>query len=351
MKKLFTTLLASIAAISLLAQPPSNYYDSAEGKNGEELIQALHEIIDNHISLSYSDLWDAFYDTDRKDDGTVWDMYSTCSFTFFDDQDSGSGGTSECEYYNREHSFPASWFGSSSPMYTDLFHIYPTDKKVNSVRANYPFGEVGSASYTSSNGSKLGSCSYTGYSGTVFEPTDEYKGDFARTYFYMVTRYYDNTQTWDSPMLNGTNFPAFEEWALNLLIDWHELDPVSQKEINRNNAIYNDYQENRNPFIDNPDFVNDIWRYANSSTTNTLQAFSVTLSPNPAKDLVSIEVSSIDNYKVDVYNLLGNKMLESSNNATHTNTPIDISNLPNGIYIVCVTSKEVKVVKRLIVGR
>ncbi|MFP4555528.1 MAG: endonuclease [Bacteroidales bacterium] len=252
------TIFLSIS-ISAVAQPPDNYYNSTDGKYEQELLEELHNIIKDHNVISYAAIWSAITETDATSTGKVWDMYSNCTFTFGDDQDSGTGGTSECEFYNREHSFPKSWFGDGSPMYTDLFHVYPTDKKVNSIRGNYPYGEVGSATYTSNNGSKLGNSSYSGYSGTVFEPIDEYKGDFARTYFYMAARYYDQIHNWSSDMLNGTQYPAFSEWTIDMLIEWHEQDPVSDKEINRNNAIYNDYQGNRNPFIDNPEFVYRVW--------------------------------------------------------------------------------------------
>ncbi len=173
---------------------PPGYYAAAEGLNGETLRAALHTIIDNHHSISYDALWNAFYTTDDKPNGKVWDMYSDVpggtppyEYTFGVDE----GGTSGTEGtgYNREHSFPASWFNSNSPMYTDLFQICPTDNTVNNRRSNYPYGEVTAPTWTSLNGSKLGPCTFPGYTGTVFEPIDGYKGDFARTYFYLSTRY------------------------------------------------------------------------------------------------------------------------------------------------------------------
>lgn len=274
MKKWGFVLLLTLCT-KLWAQVPNGYYSAAEGKTGEELVSTLHSIIKDHTELSYTGLWSAFYETDKRDDGKVWDMYSTCNFTFGDDQDNGTGGTSECEYYNREHSFPRSWFGGAvAPMNTDLFHLYPTDKKVNSIRADFPYGNVSSATYTSSNGSKLGT-SVSGYSGTVFEPANEYKGDFARSYFYMATRYYNQISSWNSEMLNGTNFPTYASWALNTLLQWHQNDPVSLKEIERNNVIYKDFQHNRNPYIDNPNLVQRAWvqgstpiEFTSSPTTN-----------------------------------------------------------------------------------
>lgn len=263
-------VLTFISTFSLLGQIPDGYYATAEGKTGNDLKNALYLIISSHTALSYDQLWTAFQNTDKKSNGKVWDMYSACNFTFVTDQDDGTQGTDECQKYNREHSFPKSWFNNATPMYTDIFHLYPTDKKVNSVRSNYPFGNVGSASYTSSNGSKLGPCSYPGYTGTVFEPIDEYKGDFARSYFYMVTCYHNVVASWNSDMLDGTQFPSFAEWAKNMLLEWNEQDPVSQKEIDRNNVIYNSYQHNRNPFIDHPEYARQIWGsgYINVSFTS-----------------------------------------------------------------------------------
>jgi endonuclease I len=284
---------------SLFADIPTGYYDSATG-DGYTLKTQLYNIIKDHTSVSYTPgVWDAFYTTDVRSDGKVWDTYSNCDFTLGDDQDSGSGGTAECQFYNREHSFPRSWFGGEvDPMNTDIFHIYPTDKKVNNVRLSYPFGRVGSASYTSSNGSELGTCDYPGYTGTVFEPTDEYKGDFARTYFYMATRYENVINGWENndsngdAVLNGTSDQVYEEWYLNIIIEWHNNDPVSQKEIDRNDAIYS-IQNNRNPFIDHPEYVAEIWGGGGNSApsiTNT------SISPtNPTSiDAVSVSATITD---------------------------------------------------------
>lgn len=262
MKKKLLVFLFSVFSIALPAQAPTGYYSGAEGLSGAELKTALYNIIKDHTVRTYDQLWTDFQTTDATADGKVWDMYSNCSFTFVSDQ-CGSY-SNECDCYNREHSFPKSWFNDATPMYTDLFHLVPTDGKVNGMRSNYPFGEVASPTYTSGNGSKLGSCSYPGYSGTVFEPVDEYKGDFARAYFYMATRYenviagwYSNSTEADA-ILQNNSFPVFEDWFLNMLGEWSENDPVSQKEIDRNNAVYS-IQHNRNPFIDHPEYVYAIW--------------------------------------------------------------------------------------------
>ncbi|RLD25853.1 MAG: hypothetical protein DRI54_04015, partial [Bacteroidetes bacterium] len=249
---------------------PPGYYDDAEGLYDEELRTALYNIISPHSIKSYSSLWDYFFDTDRKENGYVWDMYSdvpggepSYNYVFFDDQCGNYSGEGSC--YNREHSFPKSWFDNQSPMNTDLYHLYPTDGYTNGQRGNYPFGETENPNWTSTNGSKRGSSSYPGYTGTIFEPIDEYKGDFARTYFYMITRYKYKISSWNSPMLQGD---GFSDWALSLLLDWHSQDPVSDKETNRNNEVYN-IQINRNPFIDHPEYAIDIWDSTSGLITYT----------------------------------------------------------------------------------
>lgn len=251
-----------------LAQIPNGYYDNAAGKSGATLKTALYNIIKDHTVRSYDQIKDDFRTTDDKPNGKVWDMYSDIpggtppyQFTFGTDECGSYNGEGDC--YNREHSWPASWFNDASPMYSDMFHVIPTDGYVNNRRSNFVIAEVNNATWTSLNGSKLGSCATTGYSGTVFEPIDAYKGDFARAYFYMVTRYENKVVSWSSNatvssiLLNNT-FPAFETWFLNMLAAWHIADPVDQKEIDRNNAIYT-FQDNRNPFIDHPEYVYAIW--------------------------------------------------------------------------------------------
>lgn len=255
--------------------PPTGYYADAAGKTGFTLKTALYNIIKGHNSRGYTALW-SFYSTYELDsyyeyDGSILDIYSErptgsdpYNFTAVSDQCGNYSGEGDC--YNREHSFPRSWFGGSiEPMNSDVHHIFATDGYVNSRRSSYPYGEVGSASYTSSNGSKVGSAlSGLGYSGTVFEPIDEFKGDVARAYFYMATRYenvisgWENYSSYGDAILNGTSTTVFESWFLDMLKSWHNADPVSQKEIDRNEAAH-DYQDNRNPFVDHPEFVSAIW--------------------------------------------------------------------------------------------
>mgnify|MGYP000093652655 FL=1 len=258
MKRLFTSWTLLCVLIQLWAQAPSGYYTDATGYKGQSLKTALYRIITDHTARSYKQLWTDMQSTDRREDGKVWDMYSsTTDFTFTSDQCGTYKTEGDC--YNREHSFPKSWFNDASPMYTDLFHLYPTDGYVNNRRGNYPFGETNGEQYKSNGGySKLGKCTSPGYSGTVFEPDDEYKGDFARSYFYMATCYEDRIATWNSDMLAHNSYPAYAKWALDMLLRWAAEDPVSPKEIARNNAVYK-IQKNRNPYIDFPGLEQYVW--------------------------------------------------------------------------------------------
>ncbi len=265
MKKSSRFLLLSLIVITavqaVMAAEPANYYKNAEGKRDEALMTALRNIIRNHNELSYNALWNAFESTDTDDQGYIIDMYSNCRYR---PNQHGGSASQVGEGFNREHSFPKSWFNDGTPMYTDLFHLYPTDIRVNNQRSNYPFGQCANGTRLT-NGSlygkgKLGSSTYPGYSGTVFEPDDEYKGDFARTYFYMVTCYKNELSSWTgSPQLNKANgYKAFSTWSINMLMEWTRLDPVSEKEIKRNDAVQSK-QGNRNPFIDHPELAEYIW--------------------------------------------------------------------------------------------
>ena len=262
----FVMLAASMlfAVQALWAAEPVNYYNNALGKSDENLMSALRSIIRNHKEVSYSSgLLAAFRRADTDADGYIIDIYSNCRYR---PSDNGSSAQNVGEGYNREHSFPRSWFGGEvAPMNTDVFHVYPTDIKVNSQRSNFPYGVCANGTRLT-NGiyvakGKLGTCTYPGYSGTVFEPDDEYKGDLARTYFYMVTCYKDELPNWPgSPQLNyaGNRYKAFSTWTINMLMEWTRLDPVSEKEIKRNEAVY-EIQNNRNPFIDHPELAEYIW--------------------------------------------------------------------------------------------
>lgn len=252
--------LALASTAVAFAAEPAGYYSTCENKSGAALLSALCKKVGDHTVVSYNGLWSLYKTSDVYPDGTIWDMYST---KHWKPNTTCGNYTKVGDCYNREHSFPKSWFNDAKPMYSDAFHLYPTDGKVNNQRSNYPYGECANGTTLPSSGSvkalgRLGDCTFPGYSGKVFEPDDQYKGDFARSYFYMAAAYNDKIAGWNSKMLAGNSYPAFSPWAINLLLKWHREDPVSQKELDRQEVVYG-AQHNRNPFIDHPELAEYIW--------------------------------------------------------------------------------------------
>lgn len=336
MKKLLALIIGLSLSVLVSAQP-ANYYNSANGLTGNQLKVALHNIIKGHSSISYSQLWNAFWSTDNKGNGVVWDMYSdrpngNPPYTYYLGQDQCGNYNSEGDCYNREHSWPQSWFNEQTVPRSDLHHIFPTDGFVNGKRANYPFGEVRSATWTSQNGSKLGTCKTPGYSGTVFEPIDEYKGDFARALMYMSVRYYSEDGSWSSSDM--TNKSEIKKWAIDMLLRWNEQDPVSEKEKERNEVIYNDYQHNRNPFVDRPEYARMIWDPTWSAVEETSEA--VFLFPNPIEAGQVLHVSGNSNPfdAVAICDLSGRTLLKATGNAVGDFAVTLPNDLAKGCYIV-----------------
>ena len=266
MKKYLLIIISVVFALGVFAQGPNGsktYYQGADGKKGSALKTALAGIISKHTQLSYTPgVWDGIEKVDIRDDGYVLDRYSNIT-NYTKVKDRAGNYSVEGDCYNREHSFPASWFDSNSPMYTDLMHLVASDGKVNGNRGNLPFGETnGGKDNSANNYSKIGSCTTAGYTGStnVFEPNDEWKGDFARIYFYMVTCYEDVLSGWHSEMLivPADTYQPFSIWAINMLLRWAKNDPVSDVERKRNEGVYG-IQDNRNPFVDYPGLEQYIW--------------------------------------------------------------------------------------------
>lgn len=285
-----TPLAGSTSTSNNTTGIPAGYYNGTGDLSCQPLKTKLRDIITNgYTELTYTPgVWNAYQFTDihRNDANTadvIWDMYSDVPngpdpyyFSYQVDQCGGGGYKKEGDCYNREHSTPQSWFNKRAPMVTDINHLFPTDGYVNNVRNNYPYGEVSSATETSKNGSKLGTGNNFGYQGIVFEPINDYKGDVARASFYMATRYQNEIidSNW---ALNGTanavflsdkdetdtakrRLQIYDTWYLKTIFKWNNSDPVSKKEIDRNNAVYyKSGQNNRNPFIDHPEYVAKIW--------------------------------------------------------------------------------------------
>jgi endonuclease I len=344
-----TTLLSFLISLLYIcqvsAQIPPGYYEPAAGLNGQALQAELHNIIKNHNAVSYSSLISWFQSTDKKFDNTVWDMYSDVPggtppyvYTYGTGDECGNYN-SEGDCYNREHSWPKSWFGGEvMPMYSDLFHLYPTDGYVNNRRDNYPYGEVGTVQWSSQNGSKLGGCTWPGYSGTVFEPIDAYKGDFARSYFYMSVRYYNEDNGWPgSPMTSGSQLKA---WALDMMVQWNDQDPVSEKELDRNNAVYQ-IQNNRNPFIDHPEYAEFIWGTGTGISPETVQT-RLTIYPNPAENYcyVVLPASSLkEQCQVTLFDLAG-KSIDCLTKREENRIRVDLNGLQSGLFFVKINDSQ-----------
>ncbi|KGR76006.1 endonuclease [Ureibacillus sinduriensis] len=227
--------------------PNDDYYKDARGKTGQELKAALHEIIDDHKQLSYNEAWEALKETDEdpKNPANVILFYSNRSIS----KNSNGGNVGQ---WNREHTWAKSHgdFGTSKGPGTDIHHLRPTDVQVNGARGNLDFDN---------GGSPVTGCSGCFKDSDSFEPPDRIKGDVARILFYMATRYEQGDRVdleLNDRVNNGKN-PYHGK--LSVLLQWHKQDPVDDFERNRNNVIQ-EWQGNRNPFIDHPEWAELIWR-------------------------------------------------------------------------------------------
>ncbi|WP_462252810.1 endonuclease [Ekhidna sp.] len=295
MKRILTTFLSMIFCFALYAQAPEGYYDDAEGKTGETLKAALNNIISGHTELSYSECWDALEvtDVDPNNSNNVLGIYSRFSMNGPAHYDNGSG-------WNREHVWPQSRgnFDTSRGPGTDIHSLRACDISTNSARGNKIF-DNGGTTYVDASGV---------YSGTTpakrdsdsWEPGDDQKGDVARMIFYMSTRYEGEN---GEPDLELSDDVSGDEMMgkVSVLLAWHEADPVDQEEMNRHEGIYS-FQGNRNPFIDHPEWVDDIWGDGSSVTA------SIEVSTDSGFDFGEVaagESSSSESYTVSGTDLEG----------------------------------------------
>jgi len=263
-------LYSAVVVAQNTPAPPytGSYYKNVNTTlNGRPFEKELMKLISTNIRrLSYDQLWDAFNVTDThwaSCPGKIHDIYSTKCWNYGSQQCGNYKTEGDC--YNREHSWPKSWWGGESAndyAYTDLHHLFPSDGYDNNIRSNYPFGEIipGTETYTTNNGCKLGTCAggYKYQDLTCWEPADEMKGDLARGYFYMSARYLEEFTCCE---LDGVNDSHLRQWMEKTLRQWNKFDPVSIDEATRNNYIYDDFQYNRNPFIDHPEWVSKIYNF------------------------------------------------------------------------------------------
>lgn len=257
---IFGLLILALSANAIDRKGLASYASSLNGKKKEALKTAVYNIIKiEKAPISYKGLWEAYKTTDKRSDGYLRDWYSNSTSYVIGGSKQGASYKKEGDSYNREHLVPQSWFNEDSPMVSDIVHVVPSDGWVNNKRSDFPLAEVGMASYTSNNNyCKLGSCKTPGYSGTVFEPNDEIKGDIARIYFYMATCYQDKITGWGGEVITGTKYQPYADWYFTMLMRWAKNDPMDEVEIARNNAVYTK-QDNRNLFVDFPYLAEYIW--------------------------------------------------------------------------------------------
>lgn len=347
----------------------SDYYSRIQSsiKSGNrcgDLKTDLTELIQDHQVIPYTDrtfdIWDSHFTTDlRQNDAgdklIIWDMYGdnpngTDPYEYIAGEDKDFGEEIELEglYYNREHSFPKSWWGGDTKtvQYSDIHYVIPADKVVNTIRLNFPYGETDNAITETANGSKMGISSIEEYTREVFEPIDEYKGDVARMHLYVATRYgvmaadWKNEDSRGQRILSGEEHTFFVEWYLNLLLKWHRQDPVSQKELDRNNAVFS-IQKNRNPFIDHPEYADLIWGDQDgtvcdmvTSASELVFAKSVAIQPNPVYDHFTV-ITEIEIDVLNVFDLNGKLVLTQEYKSN-----VWLEGLEKGMYILQLLSKE-----------
>ena len=267
LRKVVLASIIFVFSFNLFALVPSqkvkDYYSEAYGNLGEELFYKLQKILSqNHHYRGYNELYKELAKAYANEDGVIYDYYSTnphgqnpYEFTAKDKCGTYKG---EGDCFNREHLFPQSIFKKKMPMKSDYHHIVPTDGYVNNRRGHLPFGEVGQANWTSMNGSKVGSSKLNSYVGKVFEPLDEFKGDIARALFYFAVRYEGMARNWNDTTLDTSRYLFYKDWYIKMLKRWHKEDPVTAEEVIRNDKGQI-FQKNRNPFIDHPEWIEEIW--------------------------------------------------------------------------------------------
>lgn len=256
-KRNIVMVLVALFAVSVCAQIPAGYYGSADGKTEAALKTALYNIIGTHTVIPYKDLWEVYETTDvvPGTEDQIFDLFSTKA-NYYSSSEHGTD-------FNREHVVPQSWWGGGNGIdaYSDVFNVLPSESAANSAKSNFPLGKITGAVKYDNGRMRTGKSSNSGGSEYVFEPYDEFKGDFARIYMYVATCYQQASwsQTVNYAFRPGVNeYPTLQSWILPLLLEWNRMDPVGEWEIARQEAVYG-IQGNRNPFIDYPILAEYIW--------------------------------------------------------------------------------------------
>jgi len=341
------------------------YYNSLDGKQSATLKTELHNIIceDTTHYLIYgpgiNHTWQGFYSTDRDENtNLVVDMYSSV-LRYFPVDYIVLGYKGFGTAIHIEHSVPKSWWGCDinhpDCAAEDLNHLYPSDGSTNSSKNDNPLGVV-SGIPTKDNGvSKIGPAVYSGYVGNVFEPANEFKGDFARSYFYMATAYEHYVNKWDTSkpenMMENNTYPTLKPWAIQLLLEWNRQDPVSEKELTRVEKVFN-IQLNRNPYIDHPELIEYVWGNKMgvnwNSTNNNENHYSnkkLTILANPTKGCINFIFENNSGLcRYSIYALNGRVVRTDE----ISDENVSVTNLASGAYLLVVEAKGNLAVRKLI---
>ena len=337
-----------IFAQSTFAQIPEGYYDGTENLTGESLKTALYNIIKDHKTFPYTsstttDVWDILKKTDQDtiDTTKVILLYTGWTMEAAIEYDDGNG-------WNREHVWAKSHgdFGTDEGPGTDVHALRPCDITVNTARWNYDFAEGGEI-YVDDDGTT--ECRYTSNS---WEPRNEVKGDVARMIFYMATRYEGDNGEPDLEIVDYVNSsPNYEplHGKLSDLYKWHLQDTVSDWERRRNDIIYYNYQGNRNPYIDHPEFVEKIWGDI-VSIEKQISELQTTIYPNPFSDFIEINIDSKylgKTFDVSLYNIMGKKVISLKSDSLKIK--LASSFLEPGAYILKIIYEKNMVQQKLLI--
>jgi len=346
MKSLIVFACIILFPFLLFSQIPDGYYSAAEGLTGEGLQNALYGVIKGHTEYPYSssetDTWDILKESDRDPENAenVILFYTGWSVNAAQEYNNENG-------WNREHVWAKSRgdFGTSPGPGTDTHHLRPSDISVNFARNNRWFDNC----VTPYVDGGLETGCFTSVSSWVWQPRAEVKGDVARMIFYMATRYEGESGEPDLQVIDYfpaddyTNDPVHAK--LSTLLVWHQEDSVDAFEQNRNEVIYG-YQGNRNPFIDHPEYVNKIWGPEPALGVEHSAHESVGVYPNPARDMLSIDLEKSGLYTLEICSING--QLLSSKSFNGKSYQADLSSLPRGVYLLHIWSAELRVTQKII---
>ena len=336
MRKTILSIVLILCTLSVYAQ----YYDAVLNLSGQELYLALRNLISTNTNTDYIDAKEQMFGYFDNESGLVRCVYTGQDWSV------PPGGMPNQNLFNTEHTYAQSWFSApqTNIKKADLHHLFPTNAQVNSSRGNLPFDVVANHSSATTYVSYNSYYSYRGNNAQgrlVFEPANQHKGNLARSLLYFNTRYNDTLTQANVDMIP-------------VLIQWHLLDPVDSKEIERNQDIYG-YQNNRNPFVDHPEFVQRIWVPTDISDQSLPIAPELVVSsiyPNPFANELNLSycLGNSTQVSVEVFNVKGQRIHSIS---AMEKTPgvyslsLEMDNAIAGIYLIRISTSEQAIVKRV----